>query len=93
MWFLDFLTHKKEKIDQKQQCKNNKNKQRNYQSTKSCYIDSQQSSVCPNKQNNTIQIGEAHITQEIQGIVPTPMVLRRDSNRGPSRGLVKIFVF
>ena len=42
---------------------------------------------------NLRQINKAHITQEIQGIVPTPMVLRSDSNHGPSRGLVKMSAF
>ena len=42
---------------------------------------------------NSRQINKAHITHEIQGIVPTPMVLRSDSNRGPSRGLMKMSAF
>ena len=28
-----------------------------------------------------------------QGMIPTPMVLRRDSNHGPSRGLIKMSAF
>ena len=42
---------------------------------------------------NSRQINKTHITHEIQGIVPTSLVLQSDSNRGPSRGLVKMFAF
>ncbi|KAL4636857.1 hypothetical protein ACB092_03G038100 [Castanea dentata] len=41
----------------------------------------------------SIKRGRTHNTQKCQGIVPTPMVLWSNSNRGPSRGLVKMSAF
>ena len=34
-----------------------------------------------------------HKGDRVQGMIPTPMVLRKDSNLGPSSGLVNMFAF
>ena len=79
--FLDFLYKNMIKANNVKafNAKANKN------STKQC--------VLQTRIINLRQINKAHITHEIQGIVPTLMVLRSDSNRRPSRGLVKMSTF